>query len=148
MPQNVPLPVQNLQQRFPSVTLGRRIPNCRLVNKVPDFRENGTRMRHSRRRRYPQSNGGLCRCEAAPCLLWVAHVQSTALGYPTKQGDSRGLSHPILWWYSHFLGKCGVLLLRVGATDAGSSSAPARVTRSEKTGGILGQQRAWSSSGG
>ena len=57
VPSMVPLPVQDLRQPFPSVTSGQCVPNCRLVIKVPDTRENGTRMRHSLPEQAPSVEG-------------------------------------------------------------------------------------------
>jgi len=69
----IPLPVQNLREPFPSVTAGRRIPNCRLVIKVPDTRENGARIRRGRRQISPPVEGWTLPLRSCSLHAWVAH---------------------------------------------------------------------------
>jgi hypothetical protein len=70
---NVPLPVQNLSQPFPAATPVHRVPNCRLVIKVPRTRENGARIRHSQRQAAPAS-GRVVRLAAQRLLVRVGSI--------------------------------------------------------------------------
>ena len=68
MSEMVRLPVQNLPQRFPAASPGQRFPNWRLLIKVSRTRENGMRMRHSRRQALPPiRRADRLRRGAAPC---------------------------------------------------------------------------------
>jgi hypothetical protein len=63
-------------ERFPAVfdvTPGWRVPNCRLIIKVPRTRENGARMRHIRKRTSPPGRrAAQLRYDATPWARWGA----------------------------------------------------------------------------
>ena len=64
----VRLPVSDVPQPFSIVTPGRRVPNCRLLIKVPRTRENGARMGRAGGRPALTSRGVTCLCRANELL--------------------------------------------------------------------------------
>ena len=82
---NLPMPGQNLRQPFLSVTASRQIPNCRLVIKVPDTRENGTRMRHGRRQKIPPVEGLVWPLRSRSLPAWVADPDAGWPGFARRR---------------------------------------------------------------